>query len=160
MVPLIFVVSAFAVVAVLMLIMMRVRWNDGSRPGWEPDVAPLSESLPRAYGSLIVVGYLVLVPGLVLAAVLRITALVIVCLVLFAATWVTRNVLIRWRHANTWVRKVDAVAGPLGFVAAILLMMITSWPWWFLVGGLVFVVPKYVMSFTDWRRRRRSMSRD
>lgn len=160
MVPLIFVVSAFAVVAVLMLIMMRVRWNDGWRPGWEPDVAPQSEPLPPAYGTLIVVGYLVLIPGLVLAAVFRITALGIVCLVLYAATWVTRSVLLRWRDANTSVRKVDAVAAPVGFVAAMALAMITSSPWWFLVGFVVFLVPTYVMSYWEWSRRRPSAPRD
>jgi hypothetical protein len=159
-VPLIFVVSAFAVVAVLMLIMMRVRWNDASRPGWEPDVAPQSEPLPRAYGILIIVGYLVLIPGLVLAAVLRAPALGIVCLVLFAATWVPRIVLVRWRHADTSVSKVLAVAAPLAFVAAVALAMITSSPWWFLVGFVVFLVPTYVHSYWEWSRRRRSASRD
>lgn len=103
-VPLIFVVTAFALVAVLMLIMMRVRWNDGSRPGWEPNVAPQPKPLPRAYGTLIVVGYLVLVPGVVLAAVFRAPALVFVCvLTLYAATWVSRIALVRWRDANTSV---------------------------------------------------------
>jgi hypothetical protein len=159
-VPLIFVVSAFAVVAVLMLIGLRQRWNDGTRPGWEPDVAPRSESLPRTYGTLTVVEYLVALPGFVLAVAFRIPVLGTVCLVLFAATWVTRNLLIHWRYANTSVRKVVAVAAPLGFVAGIALMMITSSPWWFLVGGLVYVVPKYFMSYADWNRRRRSASRD
>ena len=160
-VPLIFVVTAFAVVAVLMLIMMRVRRNDGSRPRWEPDVAPQPKPLPRAYGTLIVVGYLVLVPGVVLAAVFRAPALVVVCLfILYAATWVSRIVLLRWRDANTSVRKVDAVAAPLGFVAAMALAMITSSPWWFLVGFVVFLVPTFVMSLWVRNRRHRSASRD
>ena len=113
MVLLIFVVGAFVVVAGLMLVGMRKRWNDGTRPGWEPDSAPPTEPLPRAYVTLTVVGYLVAIPGLVLAAVFRIPALGIACLVLSAAMWVTRNALIRWRDASTSVRKIVAVASPL-----------------------------------------------
>jgi hypothetical protein len=142
-VPLIFVVGAFVVVAVLMLVGMRQRWNDGTRPGWEPDSAPPIEPLPRAYVTLTVVGYLVAIPGLVLAAVFQIPALGIACLVLYAAVWVTRNALIRWRDSLTSVRKVVAIASPLAFVAAIAMMMITSSPWWFLVGGLMYLVPSF-----------------
>jgi hypothetical protein len=159
-VPLIFVVGAVVVVAVLILVLMRQRWNDGTRPGWEPDSVPRIEPPPRAYVTLTVVGYLVALHGLVLAAVFRIPALGIACLVLFAASWVTRIALIRWRDALTSVRKVVAVASPLAFVAAIAVMMITSSPWWFLVGGLVYLVPSYVISYMDWRGRRRSVSRD
>jgi hypothetical protein len=166
-----FVLGAFAVIAVLMVIGIRQRWIPGSRgqwepgargrwePGaggrWEPGAHPEARPLPRAQWVLAVVGWGVVLAGILLGSVLRDSRVVLVALSAYVATWLARMILIGWTDATSWILRIAAIARPLAIVAGIVLTSVTRSIWWFIVGALVFVVAPLATDLIHRPRRDR-----
>jgi len=154
--PLLFVLAAFAIIAILIVVGMRVRWNDGSRPGWEPEQPPYWQDqrpLPRYRRVLGATGLVVLVGGVLLGALTRQRWLGVASLVVYAVTWVIRNILIRWTYATSFPRRVGAVATPVTLVLGVVLTLATRTLWWFVAGATGYLAPSLVFGYADWRRR-------
>jgi hypothetical protein len=168
----IFVLGAFAVIAVLMVIGIRQRWIPGSRghwepgargrwePGargrWEPDAHPEPRPLPRAQWALAVVGWGVVLAGVFLGSLLRDSRVVLVALVAYVATWLARMILVGWIDATSWLLRVAAIARPLAIITGIVLTSMTRSIWWFIVGAVVFVGTPPAIHFIRRLRRDRS----
>jgi hypothetical protein len=168
----IFVLGAFAVIAVLMVIGIRQRWIPGSRghwepgargrwePGargrWEPGAHPEPRPLPRAQWALAVVGWGVVLAGGFLGSLLRDSRVVLIALAAYGATWLARMILIGWTDATSWLLRVAAIARPLAIVTGIVLTSMTRSIWWFIVGALVFVGTPPATHFIHRLRRDRS----
>lgn len=169
--PVLFILGAIAVVAVLMVIGMRQRWIPGTRgrwepgalgrwePGargrWEPGAGAEWRPLPRGYWVLAAVGWGVLLPGTLLGALLRQPLIGYVALVAYAATWIARRILIDWTDATSLLLRTTAIVRPLGFVGGIGLTAITRSIWWFVVGAIIFVGVPPAAHFIHRRRRDR-----
>jgi hypothetical protein len=169
--PFIFILVAFAVVAVLMVIGMRQRWIPGSRGrwipgargrwepgargGWEPGAQPEPPPLPRAHWVLAVVGWGVVLIGMLLGSILRDSLFVILALATYGATWLARMILIGWTDATSWFLRIAAIARPLALVAGIVLTTMTRSISWLIVGAVVFVGAPLAAHFIHGLRRDR-----
>ena len=167
-----FILGAFAVIAVLMVIGMRQRWIPGTRgqwepggrgrwePGargrWEPGAHPEARPLPRAQWALAVVGWGVVLAGTLLGSLLRESRVVLVALAAYVATWLARMIIIGWTDATSLFLRIAAIARLLAIVTGILLTSMTKSIWWFMVGAVVFVGTPLATHFIDRLLRDRS----
>lgn len=169
--PLVFILSAFAVVTELMIIGMRQRWildmrgrwepdaegrwEPGARGRWEPGAGAEARPLPRAYWVLAAVGWGVLLSGILLALLLGDPLIGSVGLVAYVATWIARMVLIDWIDATSRIFRIAAILWSGAFVAGIGLTVITRSIWWFVIGAGIFLVIRPTVHFIQKRRRDR-----
>jgi len=133
-------VGAFVVVALLMTIGMRQRWilgprgrwESGARGRWEPGTAGqweprrgLGEPPPRMQWQLAVIGWCLLLSGMLLALLLRNQVIGFIAVTGYAATWIARIILLDWSQATGPLLRVTAIARPLAFAGGIVLAVMT-----------------------------------
>jgi hypothetical protein len=159
-VPLVLLLGAFGIVALLIVVGMRQRWNDGTRPGWEPGGFTEPQPPPRAYWVLTWLGIALLFLGPSMAILFRLPRIGVASFVAFAVIWVVRVALIPWRDAETRAQKIAGVTVPLALVLGIALSLLSKSFWWLLVGFIVFVGTWPVVRYLEQRRGRRSKTAD
>ena len=93
-----FVVVAFATVALLMVLVLRVRLEPDASRGWKPDPSPLP-SPPRVFYVLQKVGYVVLAAGVALGAAIDRPWPFVAGYLVFVAAEAARCVIV-YRHAK------------------------------------------------------------
>jgi hypothetical protein len=171
--------GAFVVVAWLMTIGMRQRWIPGPRGRWEPGARGrwesgtagqweprrgLVEPPPPMQWQLAVIGWCLLLSGVLLALLLRNQVIGFIAVTGYAATWIARIILLDWSQATGPLLRVTAIARPLAFAGGIVLAGITRSIWWLIVGTVLFVaIPMATDLIRSWRSRRargRSTSQD
>jgi hypothetical protein len=86
------VVVAFATIALLMVLLMRVRLERDPSRGWKPG-QPALPSPPRSYYVLLGLGYVVLGAGVALGIATRRPWPLVVAYVVFVASLVVRHVI-------------------------------------------------------------------
>lgn len=172
-------VAAFVIVAWLMAIGMRQRWIPGPRGRWEPGARgrwepgaggqweprpDLDVPEPRMQWHLAVIGWCLLLTGLLLALLLKNQSIAFIVVTAYAATWIARIILLDWSYATGTLLRVIAVARPLAFAGGIALGAMTRSIWWFAVGAVLFVaIPmatELIQSSRNRRARERSTSQD
>jgi hypothetical protein len=163
--------GAFVVVALLMAMGMRQRWIPGPRGGWEPGARgrwepcaggqweprpDLDVPEPRIQWQLAVIGWCLLLTGMLLALLLRNQVIGFIAVTAYAATWFARIILLDWSHATGPLPRVLAVARPLAFAGGIVLGAMTRSIWWFAVGAVLFVAIPVATGVIQSRRNRRA----
>jgi membrane protein implicated in regulation of membrane protease activity len=106
--PFALVVVAFTTIALLMVLLMRVRLQRDPSRGWKPDQPPL-RSLPRRYYVLLGLGYVVLAAGVALGIATHRPWPLVVAYVLFVASLVVRHVIL-YRHVERVRKRTGARA--------------------------------------------------
>jgi hypothetical protein len=86
------VVVAFATIALLMVLVLRVRLEPDASRGWKPDLPP-PPPLPRIYFVLLAAGYVVLVTGVGLGIVIHQALPLVVGYLVYFATIAARFVI-------------------------------------------------------------------
>lgn len=88
----VFVVVAFATIALLMFLVLRVRLEPDASRGWKPDLPP-PPPLPRIYFVLLIAGYVILVTGATLGIAIHQGSPLVVGFLAYLATIAARLVI-------------------------------------------------------------------
>jgi hypothetical protein len=158
MMPLFLIIGAIGLIAGLMVLGMRQRWDLSMRNRWEPEIPPTfgvgaTRRLPRAFWPLMAVGTAAIITGGVLTAILHRPGLGVLGLAVYGATWIATLTLIRWEFADTRWQRAVAIVRPVVLVAGIVAATAIRSFWWFVGGAVVYVTIWPVIGYIERRVR-------
>lgn len=159
--PALLTIGAVAIIATLMVIGIRYRWDPapGPLPPSSMSVpAPAPEPIPRWFWVLFIAG--VGVP-IVLVAISLATErrwIAVAGYLVFGLGWIARQALGLWISSETTWRRIVAVVRPVAFMSGLLATVATDSAWWVLGGAIIHLGILPLVDAVERRRGRRAAS--
>jgi hypothetical protein len=161
-VPVLLTIGAVGVIAILMLIGFRQRWDPspGPLPPSSMSVpAPAPAVLPRWFWVLFVAGPVATIVLVVISAATERRWIAVAGYVVLGLSWVVRQTVAHWISSGTTARRIFAVLRPASFILGFVVAAATDSAWWVLVGLILYLTILPLVDAIDWWRGRRSASR-
>jgi hypothetical protein len=157
--PVLVTIGAVAVIATLMVIGIRHRWDPapGPLPPSSMSVpAPAPEPIPRWFWVLFVAGFGAPIVLVAISVATERPWIAVAGYLVFGLGWVARQVLGPWMSGETKWRRIVAVLRPVAFVSGFLATAATDSAWWVLGGLIVYLAILPLADAVAWWRGRQS----
>jgi hypothetical protein len=159
--PVLLTIGAVAVIAILMVIGVRHRWDPSPGPlppssMSVPARAPMP--LPRGYWVLFIVGTASMIVLVAISLTTDRPWLATSGLVLFVLSWAARQTLLIWTSSETSLGRIAAVLRPASLLLGGLAAAVTASGWWLLGGAIVYLAILPLADVLERKRGHRSTS--